>query len=179
MNMKKILMLGAVAASLAFTSLQDAQAASSNLDVEAQIIAAITIDCTLGDSLNFGTISPSSNGNPNTVVVTTAGVRSIAGTGNGALIGTTATAGECDVTGANGYNAVVTVPATINVIDGANTMAVGTFVINTPSGTGASPQTFALSGATQPVLIGGTLTVANNQAAGNYASTVAVTVNYQ
>lgn len=75
----------------------------------------------------------------------------------------------------NGNKVVsISLPAngSTRLASGANSMAVGNFV-NTPSGLAAIP----VGGTT--LAIGATLTVAPNQAPGNYSGTFSLTVNYQ
>lgn len=75
----------------------------------------------------------------------------------------------------NGNKAVIiSLPAngSTRLTSGANSMAVGNFV-NTPSGLTSIPVGGTALG------IGATLTVAPNQAPGNYSGTFNVTVNYQ
>ncbi|MBU0800750.1 MAG: DUF4402 domain-containing protein, partial [Alphaproteobacteria bacterium] len=149
-----------------------AQAVTDDLTIDAVIIAAIDLDCDV-QALDFGTIAASSAGGNNTVTVTTAGARSIAGPGNGSLIGgLTGDEGLCDVTGALGENAVVTVPASTTVSDGTDDMTVNNFTITTPGGSGASPQTFALTGGADSVAIGGDLVVVQGQAPNTYQGTI-------
>jgi len=67
----------------------------------------------------------------------------------------------------------ITLPTTYTITSGANNMTVTTFT-STPSGTGT------LSGGTQTVNVGATLSVAASQAAGTYTNGTGfpVTVNY-
>jgi hypothetical protein len=82
---------------------------------------------------------------------------------------------------ANGTYATVTLPATVTLTSGANTMTAGTFtrrygVVGT-AGVITGAGTLSATG-TSLLLIGGTLNVAIAQAAGTYTGTMAVTVDY-
>jgi hypothetical protein len=121
--------------------------------------------------LDFGRFVAGSGG---TVVVTPAGLRSRTG---GVALLNSPSVGQASFTasraGGNKTATIITLPPNGNVrlTSGANSMAVGSFV-STPAST-MSIQT------AQTLAVGATLTVAPNQAPGNYSGTFTVTVNYQ
>lgn len=125
-------------------------------------------------ALSFGSFVAGSGG---TVAVSTAGSRSATGgvtlitSGGGA-------ASQSTVTGTSGSTYSITLPANgdVSLSDGnANTMAVNNFVSN-PAATSGS--TGLLSGGSQTLYVGATLSVANSQPAGSYSGTFSVTVTY-
>ena len=177
---KKFLLAGAaMALSVGGLYASQSQAATSNLAMEAVIVAAVTINCATSD-LDFGNIAASTAGGANTVVMSPAGVRSIAGAGNGILIaGGTPSNGTCSVTGATGATIGVSLPATATVTNGGNTMTVGSFLLDTIGTDGASPQTFTATAGPDLVHIGGDLVVSQGQAAGTYTGNLVVTADYQ
>ena len=138
-----------------------AMAASATGTANAQVLAPIAI--TAGTALNFGTIAGNTAGS---VTVTPGGARSF----TGGVVGTAAafTAGTFNVTGTGAATFAMTYPASFNVVSGANTMAVTV--------TGAATGTLSGGAVTFPV--GGTLTVGAAQAAGAYAGTYSMTVEY-
>jgi len=89
------------------------------------------------------------------------------------VINGTVTAASFTVTGQGAYTYAITLPATVTLTSGVNTMTATTFT-STPSATGA------LTAGTQTLNVGATLNVAAAQAAGTYVSGTpfSVTVNY-
>ena len=136
---------------------------SATANAAADIVSPISI--TPEQDLNFGKVS---NNTAGTVVVATNG----SATGL-SQIGTTApTAATFDVTAAQGFRYVVTLPETVELKSGNNTIGVGTFTHNAgtePTGTGTI----------QTISVGATLTVAASQATGNYTGTFNVGVAYE
>jgi hypothetical protein len=138
---------------------------------EATIITPIAITKTI--DLNFGNVV--SGTGTGTVTVVPAGTRSSAGdvTLPAATPGTI-TAATFNVTGLANATYSITLPTTLNVVSGANSMVVNGFTSNpTPTGT------LSASGA-ETVTVGATLNVGANQAAGTYtnASDLEITVAY-
>jgi len=104
-----------------------------------------------------------------TVVLETTGNRSVTG---GTKLGTgTGQAASFNVTGESGYTYNITLPSSVNLTFGSNTMAVGSFTSN-PSGSGT------LTGGSSTLKVGATLSVGASQAAGTYTGTFDVTVAY-
>ncbi len=140
-------------------------AASATANATATVMQSIAI--AKNSDLVFGAFSPSTGG---TVVMSTAGARS----GTGAVVLSSSAAGNAaqfTVTGTSAATYAITLPASFNITSGANTMGVGSFTSN-PSGTGV------LTGGTQALYVGATLTVGSAQAAGNYTGTFNVSVEY-
>ncbi len=136
---------------------------SATANAAADIVSPLQISAE--QDLNFGKVS---NNTAGTVVVATDG------TATGlSQIGTTApSAATFDVTAANGFRYNITLPGTVNLESGANTIEVGTFVHDageTPTG----------SGSVQTIGVGATLTVVADQATGNYTGTFDVGVAYE
>ena len=178
---KKFLLTGAVvSAALAVGSFLavPAKAVTSTLDVEAVIIAPLTINCTgAARELNFGSIDANGGG---TVTVSTAGVGSTTGPILIALTGLQE--GQCDLTGEGNLAFTVTIPATTVDDAGAGVpMAVNNFQVD--DGTGAGPAVAGYSAnlvaGAETIAIGADLVVGAAQAAGNYVGTVTVTAVYQ
>lgn len=157
----------AVAAALVVAG-ASAHAATDTASASAEVITPISITNT-GD-LAFGRFSANSGGG---VVIATDGSRST--TGSVALYtGSTVSAASFDVAGLDGASYAITLPAdgTITLSDGASaTMAVDAFASN-PSGTGV------LTGGSQSIAVGATLTVASGQTPGVYTGSFDVTVEY-
>jgi hypothetical protein len=142
------------------------------LGAVSQSWAALNIVSTQG--LTFGKFAAGTGG---TVTISTNGARSR--TGNVILLASdTGTAAAFTVSDTDPANAtltyVITLPAndTVTISSGGNSMAVNSFVSN-PSGSGM------LSGGSQSVTVGATLTVGANQPAGNYTGSFSVIVDYQ
>jgi hypothetical protein len=74
------------------------------------------------------------------------------------------------VTGEGTSAYTVTIPGTISIASGTNTMSI--VPVSDPNGSGA------LVGGTQDIYVGGTLTVGATQPVGTYSGTFNVTVNY-
>ncbi|HAL81406.1 MAG TPA: hypothetical protein DCO83_03545, partial [Mucilaginibacter sp.] len=85
----------------------------------------------------------------------------------------TVTAASFTVTGSEAYTYSITLPGSVTITYGANTMTVNTFT-SSPATTGT------LTAGTQTLNVGATLNIGSSQAAGAYASTTpfTVTVNY-
>jgi hypothetical protein len=123
--------------------------------------------------LDFGRFVAGSGG---TIVVTPAGLRSRTGA---VVLLNSPSVGQASFTasrsGGNKTIVTITLPAngSVRISSGvSNSMAVNTFV-RTPSTATLSIQT------AQTIAVGATLTVAPNQAPGNYSGTFPLTVNYQ
>lgn len=177
--MRSIILKIAAAAFILTAALYLSPAAhAQNLDTEtgaasakiSQVIAiAKTAGADNGGDMNFGEIySPLAD---DTVVVSTAGVRT-AGT-NANILGddTNVSAASFTVTGEPGNSFSISAIADTTIDSGANSMDVTNI---TPSLTGSG----ALTGGTYIFTVGATLHVAANQPAGAYTGNFDVTVNY-
>lgn len=150
--------------------------ASATAETSATIITPIKIEKIAGADLNFGNIVPSSN--PGSVVIAPDGTPTY---NNGVVAfannNGNPTAAQFTVTGAPDATYSITVPASpfnITRVNGeGETMSVGAFVTN-PNGTGT------LTGGTQTLQVGATLSVGANQEPGLYENTEAleITVAY-
>jgi Mat/Ecp fimbriae major subunit len=139
-----------------------ASAATANADARATILRQITVTKTA--DLDYATIVTGAAAS--TVQVSTAGVRTC---GSGLVCTGTVTAAGFSVVGTVGQVATVSVPATVTLTSGANTMS-STLVSSTSSITLAALNSFT---------VGGTLSVGANQADGVYLGNFTVTVDYQ
>lgn len=163
-----------------------AQAATTSIAIDAEIVAAISITQTQG--MNFGALTDTGAGG--TAVLGTGGT--ITGTTGGtSSAGGTIQAGLFTIKGATARNIDVTTPASVNLTDGGGaTMAVNSFSLLAPAGGGGASNTgtaatgaaivASLTAATVTgFAIGGTLVVGAAQAAGTYTGSVTVTALYQ
>jgi hypothetical protein len=126
--------------------------------------------------LAFGKFAAGTGG---TVTVSTSGART--STGVTVIASSTTTAAKFDVTGDKGATYAITIPASATLTSGADTMTFA--LVSDLTGVGAITGTAtsgALDGTTgkQSIYVGGVLTVAANQAAGSYAGTLSVGVEY-
>ena len=143
-----------------------AQAADATSSATAKVVVPITVSNTA--PLAFGSFSAGSGG---TIMIGTDGARSKTA-GVVLLNASTGAAAAFAVNGESNATYTITLPTTVQVADGGNTMSLGSFVSN-PSGTG----TLSGSGA-QTINVGATLTVADGQTAGNYTGSFNVSVEY-
>lgn len=153
--------LAATIATAAFAS-TGAQAATATATARAQILQQITV--TRNADLDYATIVTGAAAS--TVVVATDGTRTC---GLGLVCTGTATAADFSVVGTLGRVATVSVPATVLLTSGANSMT-STLVPSAALMTLAAVNNFQ---------VGGTLAVGANQPDGAYAGVFTVTVNYQ
>ncbi len=140
---------------------QGASAATANGTANASVLTPIAI--TAGQTLEFGAFAANGAG---TVAVDTASART--STGSVVLANSTYRAGTFNVAGTGNATFAITYPGAFTISNGAQTMSV---LVN-----GAATGTLASGSAT--VNVGGTATVAANQAAGAYTGTYTMTVEY-
>jgi len=121
-------------------------------------------------ALAFGEVSAGVT--PGTAVVSPAGVRSFTG---GAMAGNPGgvTSASFTVTGIPLLTYGITLPGSVVLSSGGNTMTVDTFTSN-PSGTGQIQVVIA----SQVLTVGATLQVGTSQGSGSYTGTFNVTVVY-
>jgi hypothetical protein len=154
----------------AFSASMNAQV-SATATASATIVTPISISNTA--NLNFGNLGV--NASAGTVVMSTAGVRSVTGGCTLPAVAGSPAVASFTVNGVANYTYAITLPATATTISsGANNMTVDTWT-SSPSSTGT------LNGSgTQTLTVGATLHVAGSQAAGTYTSATpfSVTVNY-
>lgn len=162
MNHKiKILALAATASLFGFQSA--AHAATASASAAANILSPIAVTKT--SDLDFGKIIAGATAS--TVTLTGAGGFTC---GAGLTCSGTHNAAAFNVTGSTGEIVTVTSDTSVNLISGGNSMSASL----TPSAT-----SLTLAGGAASFNVGGVLSVAGNQAAGAYAGTFNVTVNYQ
>jgi hypothetical protein len=160
---KSILLLAVVMISVAGVFAQDPQTESAS--AAANIISPMTI--TKNVDLNFGNIAAGAAAG--TVVMSTTGVRTPTNVILPSVTGTV-TAAQFTVTGLAGSNYVITLPGTVNLTSGSNSMTLDNFT---------EDATNVLTGGTETFGVGATLNIEANQAVGLYTGTFDVTVDYQ
>ena len=165
--MKKLNLI-AFAAILAFAIAGPAQAAdTATATARATLVDPITL--TKNVDLDFGRLSSGAAGG--TAVVSAAGARSV--TGDVVEEGGTITAAEFDITGEDGLVYDITLPTSISITSGGDSMTVNTFTSD------KAGNSSTLTGGTDTFNVGGTLNVGASQATGTYTGTFDVTCAYQ
>ena len=139
--------------------------------------AALTIVVSGTDALHFGTITESGAGG--TVVVSTAGGRSVTGSVSPVVGAGLQSNGVFQVAASTGaaITLSVTSPAFTVSNGGGGVMSVNNFNVVLPAGGTSEVITLAVSPTTYP--IGGTLNVGAGQAAGSYVGTIILNAMYQ
>lgn len=170
--MKKILASSYVMLALfIFTSKAFSQE-TATATATATIVTPIAITKTA--DMNFGNVAVQST-TGGTVVLPPSATPTRTTTGGVTLPATagTVTAAAFTVTGEDGYTYSISLPTSVTITSGANSMTAGTFT-SSPSGTGT------LTSGEQTLYVGATLSVAAAQASGTYVSATPfnVTVNY-
>lgn len=166
MKLNKAIMAAAAGGMLLTTGV--AGAATDSATATATVMTSIAI--TNNTDLDFGAFSPSTGG---TVIIGTDGARSK----TGAVVlssGDTGGRAQFTVTGATDATYAITLPGngTVSLSNGGGgSMDVNDFVSN-PSGTGT------LTGGTETLYVGATLTVGSGQASGSYTGSFDVSVEY-
>jgi hypothetical protein len=160
-NQTKKVVMAALLAAFAGLSTQ-AVAATATGTANANVLTPIAI--TAGQTLEFGAFT----GAAGTVTVSTAGARSSTGAVVLAPTNGTVRQGTFTVTGSGNSTFGITYPSAFNITSGANNMSV----------TVSGPATGTLTSGTATINVGGTVTVAANQAAGAYTGTYTMTVEY-
>jgi hypothetical protein len=164
--MKKLILGALILTAFGASSLFAQSSATQSTTASARVLAKIQL-AKLTD-LNFGDLVAGAAAG--TVVVDIAGART--STGGVSLAAGTVSQASFTVTGEPNKSYTITVPASVTLNSGANTMAVNTFVLNP-----VTPATIPVGG-TQPLNIGATLNVGANQATGSYTNTFNVVVAY-
>ena len=149
---------------------QEAGTASATADINADIVTPITITSN-ETPLNFGSIVAADGGK---VRVSTAGTRTFSNNNMEVITSTEITAASFDVTAANEYAYSISIPSTELEGDGVNMPVSFTYDLE-----GITEGNGAGTGAAQTLLVGGLLTVADEQAEGTYEGEVEVTVAYE
>jgi Mat/Ecp fimbriae major subunit len=161
-QMLKAAIAGSVLATAAFGATV-ANAATATGTARATILRQVTVTNTR--DLDFGTIVRAATAD--TVSVDTAGVVTC---GTSLVCAGTTTSANFNVAGTTGQVVTFSVPTSITLASGANTMTASL------SPTSATQTLVANAGSFQ---VGGTLNVGANQADGAYSTTFTATVNYQ
>ncbi|MEO1046534.1 MAG: DUF4402 domain-containing protein [Pseudomonadota bacterium] len=153
------------AAAMAAMASTSAHADTAEADAVARILQQVTVESD-GSALNFGTVVVGDNGGD--VEIATDG--SLSSCDANLVCSGTVSAAGFDVTGTLGEIVSVTVDPSVTLTnDDGDTMT---------ASLSASDSTLTLAGG-DGFSVGGTLTVADNQADGNYDGTFEVTVDYQ
>ncbi|UFS71141.1 DUF4402 domain-containing protein [Geomonas sp. RF6] len=162
---RKLFFIAGCAAIACIVNVNDSHAASATAAANGKVIVPIQILKT-GD-LNFGSFLAGAG----TVVVDNAGARTKTGAVALASSGTAPSAAAFDISGEPSATYSISVPATLDLMNGANKM-VATLTNNIGT-------TGTLSaGGTQTLNIGGSLAVADGQASGAYTASLIVSVDY-
>lgn len=143
----------------------DAYAASASGSATAQIAAPISIGETA--SLSFGTVTTSATAG--TVVITTAGARTV--TGGVSTLGGAPAAGAFSVAGEGTASYTVSLPSSASLSGPGTAMTVDGFSIS-------GLTTRSLVGGADTFSLGATLNVNANQTSGAYSGSYTVSVNY-
>lgn len=167
----KLFALGLVLAGFGINANAQITAVSGAATASAKILTPIAVAKNI--DLNFGNVVASNS--TGTVVITTGGVRSTTGGVFLPATNGTVSAAKFTVTGEDGFGYTLSVPASITLTNGASgSMTVDNFTTSVALTAGV------LTGGSQEVLVGATLNLAANQAAGNYTNStdLKMTVNY-
>lgn len=165
---------GTATASFTVTAQRVSGGGSSTLSRSATATVIRPIDIAKTADLSFGTVTRPTTGS-GSIVLSPAGTVTTSGTGVRRLTATTAQPAQFTISGEGGQSVTVSVPSTVTLSSGANSVTV------TTSSTGSGSQ--VLSGAigssgTATVSVGGTLPLSSSTAAGTYTGTLTVTTQY-
>ena len=168
LKLTKIVLLGAVAVAGMGTTAANAATATGTAKVN--IISAVTLTETT--QMDLGVVASSATAGT-VVLPDSSNTRTCSG---GVTCIGTAARGAFEVSGAaTGYVISYNVAASTSLTGPGAAMA----LTLDPSGTATSTGTFTATAAATTFYVGGSLSVAANQAAGTYTGTYAVTANYQ
>ncbi len=163
----KIQKLKAVAAFATLAALglgaTSANAATATATARAKILRQITLTNT--SDLQFGTIVTGATAS--TVAISTGGARTC---GAGLVCSGATTAADFTIGGTTGMVVTISVPASVTLTSGANSMT---------ASLAASAATTTLVASAGNFSVGGTLAVGANQVDGDYVGTFTATVDYQ
>lgn len=168
--MKKLSIFVSLVALFSIASLTVEAQVSAVAETSANIVGPISITKSVDMSFGNVAVSPTIAG---TVLLTPASTRTAGGGVTLPAITGTVTAAKFTVSGESGTTYSITLPASISLTNGGNSMTVDNFT-STPTPTGS------LATGTEDIFVGGTLNVAAAQASGLYSnvSDLVVTVNY-
>ena len=165
-NINKLFAIALVVLGIATTSFAQV---TGHASTSATILTPIAI--TKNTDMNFGNVAI--NNTTGTVILATNSARSLTGGITFPVLTGTVAAAKFTVTGETDATYSISLPASVTLTNGTNSMIVDAFT-STPSATGA------LTAGTQEIYVGATLNVGASQVAGIYtnAADLAVTVNY-
>lgn len=143
-----------------------ANAATETATARARVLRALTLENN-NRPLDFGAVVVS--GTASTIDISAAGVRTC---GAGISCSGTVSAAQFDLTGTGGEFVNINADASVNLVNGANSMTVTLVESTTNIQLDATTGEAAFS-------VGGSLAVAGNQAEGVYTGTFSVTADYQ
>ena len=166
MKKANIIAIAAVVAFAVFGGKAEA-ADTATANASATLVSAITLTKVV--DLDFGRLSSGAVGG--TAVVDAAGTRTV--TGDVVEEGGTPTAADFTITGEAGLSYDITLPASVSIVSGTNSITVDTFTSNKAGNAG----TLVLGA--DSFSVGATLNVAGSQAVGTYTGTFDVTCAYQ
>ena len=164
--MKKLILGAVILTAFGASSLYAQSSATTATSGSARVLGKIQLAKVT--DLNFGDLVAGAA--LGTVVVDTAGART--STGGVSLAAGTVSQASFTVTGEPSKSYTITVPASVTLSSGANTMLVNGFVLSP-----VTPATIPVSGS-GPLNIGATLNVGAAQATGSYTAPFNVTVAY-
>ena len=169
--MKKMTKIGILLIAMVLTT-NFAYSQSGTGDGTADILSALTIVHVGANPLDFGDIIPSTGGTVK-ILNTQAGTRSLE-SGACELVGNEGGSAKFNITGHPSTDVDLTVDANVTLTE--NVGAIETMAATLT----LSGSTLSLDGSgLGSIYVGGTLTVAENQAVGTYEGTFDVTVSYQ
>ncbi|SDR13687.1 protein of unknown function [Brevundimonas sp. 374] len=173
--MNKSLIAAAALVLTAIASPALAQSASTTGSGSITVIRPLTITKTA--DLKFGTVVRPGTGS-GTVVVSSAGARSVTGGVVGLNSGDTPAAAAFSVAGEGGQSVSVTIPATFSMANGTDTLTVTTS--NSLTGSAASQTLSNALGSAGSLAfsVGGSVPVASTTATGAYTGTFTVSAAY-
>ena len=166
--MKKITFI--LFALIAGTTFAQDGTAKGTADVSAEIVTPITINN--GTALNFGSIVAAEGGK---VRINTEGTRTFSNTNMEVITADPITSASFEVTAADQYAYSISIPSIVLTYTGGTDMPVSF----TQDLLGETDGTATGTGAAQSLKVGGLLTVASGQVAGDYTGIVTVTVAYE
>jgi Domain of unknown function (DUF4402) len=159
LNKMKIIVAGTIAAAAMFSGTAQAETATAS----AEIVTAATLTNT--KALNFGSIALGANSGTVVVTANATGSRTCTTV---ICIGTTSSAADFAIGGANGAAVGLTLgSSTITLLNGSSSISAA---LNLSS---------AISAVGNTEYVGGTLTVPTSAIAGTYTGTVTLTAAYQ
>jgi hypothetical protein len=168
LKMKKITFI--LFALIAGTSFAQNGTANTTADVNAEIVTPIAIAD--GTALNFGSIVAAEGG---LVRVNNEGTRTFSNTNMKVITANAITAATFNITAALNYAYSISIPSIVLTYTGGTDMPVSF----TQDLLGETDGTATGTGAAQSLKVGGLLTVASGQVAGDYTGIVTVTVAYE